>query len=229
MSALDYAGRSEARATDLKTLPDVARTFFSESAPRVILAGTAIVVVARSFVGSFGLVDLATVGLSVLLIGFIEWVIHVYWLHAPQDSYRMQRMKTGVSHRQHHVDPDSVGFLLLTAPDATGYMVVLLAWHATWPLLFAGVVGAPLLATYLTALATTYFLVGYYEWVHLLIHTSYRPKTSYFKRVASHHRLHHYRNEQYWMGVTSRLGDHTLGTAPAKSDVPLSETARTLS
>ena len=37
-----------------------------------------------------------------------------------------------------------------------------------------------------------------------------------------HHRLH-------WLGVTTNLGDRLLGTHPrAKTDVPLSATARTL-
>ena len=42
------------------------------------------------------------------------------------------------------------------------------------------------------------------------------------------HRLHHYRNENYWMGVTNHLGDHVLGTFPNKDDVPVSPTAKTL-
>ena len=167
--------------------------------------------------------------LGVLAVGFVEWVIHVYWLHAPEDSRRMEKFRSGVSHRQHHAEPESVGFLLLTAPDAISYMVVLTAWHATWPLLFAWLVGAPLFATYLTALVTSYVLLGYYEWIHLLMHTNYRPKTRYFADRTQHHRLHHYRNEQYWMGVTSTLGDISFGTNPAdKSDVPLSSTTRTL-
>ena len=42
-------------------------------------------------------------------------------------------------------------------------------------------------------------------------------------------RLHHYRNENYWLGVSSNTGDRLLRTLPKhKTDVPLSETARTL-
>ena len=108
-------------------------------------------------------------------------------------------------------------------------MVVLTLPHATWPLLFAWLVGAPLFATYLTALTTFYLLLAYYEWIHLLIHTNYRPKTRYFVNRVRHYRLHHYRNEQYWMGVTNTFGDVAFGTFPEeKSDVPLSDTTRTL-
>jgi sterol desaturase/sphingolipid hydroxylase (fatty acid hydroxylase superfamily) len=42
------------------------------------------------------------------------------------------------------------------------------------------------------------------------------------------HRLHHFRNEHYWFGVTMHLGDRVLRTYPAKDAVPPSATARTL-
>ena len=42
------------------------------------------------------------------------------------------------------------------------------------------------------------------------------------------HRLHHYKNEHYWFGVTSTVGDHLLGTTPEQSTVTKSATARTL-
>ena len=85
------------------------------------------------------------------------------------------------------------------------------------------------LGTYLTAVASTYVLLAYYEWVHLLLHSNYRPKTQYFKQRARSHRLHHYRNAQYWLGVTTKFSDVALGTLPeSTSDVPLSSTTRTL-
>ena len=86
-----------------------------------------------------------------------------------------------------------------------------------------------LLAPYLTALLAAYVSLAHYEWVHLMVHTRVKLRTPYYKRLATNHRLHHYRNEHYWLGVTSNLGDRVLGTYPAsKSDVPLSDTARTL-
>ena len=67
-----------------------------------------------------------------------------------------------------------------------------------------------------------------YEWVHFLIHTDYKPRTYPYRMLYNHHRLHHYRNEQYWFGITNTLGDHVLGTAPDKNDVPVSATAKNL-
>jgi hypothetical protein len=42
------------------------------------------------------------------------------------------------------------------------------------------------------------------------------------------HRLHHYRNERYWFGVTNPVADHVFGTHPDEDAVPPSRTATTL-
>jgi sterol desaturase/sphingolipid hydroxylase (fatty acid hydroxylase superfamily) len=49
-----------------------------------------------------------------------------------------------------------------------------------------------------------------------------------YRGIWRAHRLHHYRNEQYWFGVTMHLADHVLRTYPEKDAVPASATARTL-
>jgi sterol desaturase/sphingolipid hydroxylase (fatty acid hydroxylase superfamily) len=64
--------------------------------------------------------------------------------------------------------------------------------------------------------------------VHFLIHSTYRPKGWYYRYIYRAHRLHHFRNENYWFGVTVHLGDHVLRTFPGKDDVPVSATAFTL-
>ena len=42
------------------------------------------------------------------------------------------------------------------------------------------------------------------------------------------HRYHHFRNENFWWGVSMGLGDRLLGTAPAVEDVGRSGTTATL-
>lgn len=230
MAFVQYDRRSEERATDLHTLADVARTYFGHRSPHIILTGFGIALIVRLVVGNFGWVDLLVVGLSFALVGVVEWFIHLFLLHAPADSLRMTKFKTGAGHREHHLDPANVGWLMLGPPDAAVFLVMLLVWNATWPLALAWVLSASLLSTWLTAVVMSYFLLAHYEWTHLLVHTRYRPKLGYYRRLVTHHRLHHYRNEHHWLGVTSRVGDKALRTLPAaKSDVPLSDTARTLS
>jgi len=171
----------------------------------------------------------AVVLATLLLIGFVEWFLHLFLLHAPEDSARMVRFHTGSGHRRHHLDPNDVGWILLSWQDAAIFVMMLALWTAVWSLPVAALLGAPLAATYLTALLAAYIGMAHYEWTHLLVHTRYRPSSRFYKRLAANHRLHHYRNEHNWLGVTSNLGDRLLGTLPAdKSDVPLSETARNL-
>ena len=67
-----------------------------------------------------------------------------------------------------------------------------------------------------------------YQWSHFLIHTPYLPRTSWYRRIWRNHRLHHFKHEGYWLGVSSNLGDRALGTNPDQRTVPKSPTARTL-
>ncbi len=221
---------SDERSDDLRTRKDVFATYVRHGSPRVMLAAVAIFLPLRLAVGAFGWIDLVLVAATVLLTGFVEWVLHLLLLHAPEDSTRMTKFGTGTGHRRHHLDPHDVGWILLSAQDAAIFVVAIAGWSALWSLPVIWVLGGSLLPAYLTALLAAYVTLAHYEWTHLLVHTRYRPKSRFYKRLAANHRLHHYRNERYWLGVTSNLGDRVLGTLPAdRSDVALSDTARTLS
>ncbi|MGH7286829.1 MAG: sterol desaturase family protein [Myxococcota bacterium] len=51
-----------------------------------------------------------------------------------------------------------------------------------------------------------------YEWIHFLIHTRYRPRTSWSRRLWRNRLRHHFRNERHWYGVTMLAADRLLGT-----------------
>ena len=68
-----------------------------------------------------------------------------------------------------------------------------------------------------------------YEWTHYLIHSDHRPRTAVYRAVWRNHRLHHYKNENYWFTVTTaRTADRLFGTCPDPADVPASPTAKDL-
>ena len=174
--------------------------------------------------------DVVALLVPFLLAGLVEWFLHRFVLHAPEDSLRMTKFHTGAGHREHHLDPANIGWLMLAWQDAAFFLVLLAIWTVAWSLPLGLVLGGPLLGTYLTALAASYVGLANYEWTHLLIHCRYRPRSRFYRRLATNHRLHHYRNENHWLGITSNMADRGLGTLPSeKSDVPLSDTARTLS
>ncbi len=79
-----------------------------------------------------------------------------------------------------------------------------------------------------SAILVSFAILTAYEWTHFLIHAPYRPRGRWFKAVWRNHRLHHYKNERYWFGVTSTIGDRVIGTLPDGRSVPRSPTARSL-
>ena len=203
-----------------KSLSLIAAAFFRLTCPQLLLLLVAAAWVVRFFVGQWNLWDAAVV-LGVLAFWPIqEWLIHVFLLHLKPFTLLGRRIDPIISrnHRNHHNNPwDPV--LGVTPP------------HVIW-LYVAGIPGLWSLAMpipqAITGVAVYFCLVLNYEWVHYLIHTSYTPRTWFYKRLWLNHRLHHFKNEQYWYGVTMLSGDRLLGTQPAVAEAARSETCLTL-
>ena len=172
--------------------------------------------------------------LSLALIAvypFGEWAIHVYLLHLPPFRWRGREVElvTAKGHRRHHERPNNLRVVLLEWPDVTGLLALAVPLVA---LALAGV-GAALGLGFepralLTAEATGALLVAVYEWTHFLIHTAHRPRSRLYRALWRAHRLHHFKNEHYWHGITSTVADRVLGTSPDHREVERSATARTL-
>lgn len=171
--------------------------------------------------GDWGVRDLIPIAVIFALHPLIEWVIHVFILHhRPRKvlglrwDYHAARM-----HRLHHRDPWDIRFVLMPLP----IMVLGMAFAAalTWWL-------TPTPGLWATSMVVTAGIAVAYEWIHFLTHTSYRPKGWLYKRQWRFHRLHHFKNERYWMGVTRHGGDMLLRTFPDPDAVESSKTARTL-
>lgn len=218
------------RATDLSTKRDVLAVFVRRASPRVLAACVAALVAARVSVGGgFGLGDVVVLAVTLAIAGPVEWLIHRFLLHAPDDAWTSRRLGTGRGHREHHLDPPDIDWLMLRSVDAgvfvAAFGVITAGW--TFPLLL--VLGSPTVGPYLTAWTLAAIGLLHYEWVHLLVHTRHRCRTRYYARLARNHRRHHYRNERFWLGVTTNSGDRLLRTYPGEAaSVPVSDTARTL-
>lgn len=218
------------RTTDLTNKSETFRAFIGFGSPRVISTFAAVAVLVRLSYGNWSLGDLLIAGITLFLVGVFEWVVHLFLLHAPEDSFRMTKLRTGTGHRAHHKDPSGMVHLLLNTGESGVFAAMFGVFTALWVPVFMWVIGFEMLGPYLTGYMLALIGLLHYEWTHLLVHTRYKPKTRFYRRLARNHRLHHYRNEHNWLGVTSNMGDRILRTYPKdKSDVPLSETARTLS
>lgn len=205
--------------------PDTLRralpVFYRHWSGRLLTAYAAAALAARAALGAPGLGDLAVAAGVLALWPLQEWLIHVFILHfRPFTLFgRSVDFEVPRLHRLHHLDPWRTelvfipGRVFVMTPVLIG---ILLA--ATRP-------PADLACTGLAA----YFLLGlHYEWIHFLIHSRYRPRSAHYRRVWRNHRLHHFKNEQYWYGVTMLGGDRALRTAPEPRAIPTSPTCRTL-
>ncbi len=219
------------RGREVKTVGHAFREFRSNRSPRIIAAGIALALAARLAYGGLGWRDAAAAGAMLVIYPFGEWAIHVYLLHMPPFELFGRRvyLPTARSHWEHHREPTDLGLILLGPAEALALLLaavpaaVALIGLAVWP-----IPGPEPWGALLTAGLTGYALVFVYEWTHFLIHTAHRPRSRYYRSVWRTHRLHHFKNEHYWHGITSNVADRALGTNPDQRGVPRSATARTL-
>lgn len=204
-------------AVDTKRL--ALRALSRGRSPRYLAAALAALATARVWVGEFVWTDLAVVGVLVLVQPFVEWLIHVHVLHARPRNLGALRFDPGRDHRAHHREPRDLTILFFPLSS-------LVAGQIAFALAFTLTLGR--LPLVLTGLSTVTALSLYYEWIHLLAHTAYRPRIAYFRNIWRAHRLHHYRNENYWFGITNTIADRMLRTFPDKNAVPTSPTAQNI-
>ena len=203
------------------TLGEAFREFVRHRSARVLLFASAAAWVARGALGGWSGWDLLIPVIIVALEPFTEWAIHVVLLHWKPREVVGRRIDPLIArkHRAHHRDPKDAELVFVP-------MQVLLPSLVVGAALYLALL--PNLRLGLTTMAASYTMFAAYEWTHFLIHSTYRPKSHLYRYVWRAHRLHHYRNERYWFGVTMHAADHVLGTFPEKDAVPVSPTARTL-
>src|SRR5439155_24329994 len=156
----------ERAGTRTLSLSAAARVFAGYGSPRIIGAVAAASVVARLIIGRWGWSDLALCGGILIVEPFLEWIIHVYGLHAKPRMVFGRRLDPlyAKRHRMHHRDPRNVPLVFVPLPVLAGFLTVLFAisWFA-FPTRYLTVTS---FATMIT------FLFGY-EWTHFLIHSPY--------------------------------------------------------
>jgi hypothetical protein len=217
--------------SEITSLGEAWRGFRRKHGPWVIAAATATALVLRLAAGRPSWRDAGGAAFILVAYPFGEWAIHVYLLHLRPFRFRGRpvELATARAHRAHHENPRSLDLINFSPGEALA--ILLLAAPAAVALgdAIVALAARPLGAgPLLTMLLTGYLMVGAYEWTHFLIHTAYRPRSRYYGSIWRNHRLHHYKNEHYWHGITNTLGDRLFHTNPDQADVPRSPTARTL-
>lgn len=204
------------------TLGTAAAEFWRHPSPWLLAVALLSAITARAVVGDWGIGDALLPFAMLGLFPFLEWVIHVFILH-----WRPRRV-AGVTfdsqlaqkHREHHVEPRDVDLVFIPF-RSLAIVLVAVVGLALW--------GFPRTGMALTFLVVLLAFGLVYEWTHYLIHSDYKPKNGLYRAVWRDHRLHHYKNEKYWFGVTtSGTSDRVLGTYPDAASVPTSPTAKNL-
>lgn len=227
----DYDKRLTSERDDLKSLGNCYREFMRHFSGQAVLAAIVIVAALRIAVGNFSWRDIAVLAVVLAIQPFVEWLIHTYLLHLKpfEIGGRKIDLYTARAHRRHHKAPSVIDQTLLHPSEILGSMFLIAITSAPLiALVVALPTGGDLLAVYLSSLLWNYIGLYRYEWSHFLIHTPYIPKTRFFRSIWRSHRLHHFKHEDYWMGVTSNFGDRVLKTFPDQKDVKKSPTARNL-
>jgi Fatty acid hydroxylase superfamily len=225
-----YQRSLTSKRADLTSLSACWREFMGHYSPRAALSAIVLVLAARIYVGEWSWRDLIAPLALVSAQPFVEWVIHKYLLHLPAFELRGRRVELygSIQHRNHHRAPADLNRVLLHKVEVLSFLVQIAIVIFLLTLAVALPTGAPLLPLTLTGVAFSYAGLFRYEWSHFLIHTPYVPRSRWYRTIWRNHRLHHFKNEGYWMGVSSNLGDRLLGTNPDQRLVEKSPTARTL-
>ena len=214
--------RTDARTVkDCKTLLGSFKLFFRFPTPRLLGTKVAFFFIVNCFLGNFSPWDLA-IALGVFTYWpFQEWFLHAYALHFKPRTILGVHLDpfAGRIHRYHHRHP----WILETVFLPTRVIVALIPIH-----ILVWVIAMPTAA--LAASGIFFFTLAtlIYEWTHYITHTQYKPKSAYVQKIFRNHRLHHFKNENYWHSFTAPHIDILFGTGPEPEEVGASSTCRTL-
>jgi hypothetical protein len=202
------------------TVGGLVHTMLTRGSPRILIVLTLGFGALRLTMGGWSWVD-AVIPLAIAAWWpFQEWLIHTHMLH-----FRPRKLgpftidfAQAKKHRRHHMRPWDFGDISI--PLHT-YL------YAVPILCVVAYLGRDVPAVF-TALTTFVAFGLHYEWCHFMSHSNYVPRTQLYKTVWRNHRLHHFKNETLWMGVSTRVGDLVLGTCPDQKTVERSPNCRTL-
>jgi hypothetical protein len=211
---MQYRRHSGRMAKHTSTL-SIAAIFLAQPSPRVEAAAFLLVAGGRLFVAARGHgptpAEAVVAATLVVAMPFVEWLVHSRLLHAKAIQWRDREVLPAAAraHRAHHADPRNERLIVTPLP-------------ALLPLLPAAAATAilPSWSPRSTAGTVLTLLVLATEWVHFLVHARSSPKNAWLPRRSRAHRLHHFRNDRFWFGLTNGLADAVMGTAPNRDATP---------
>jgi len=168
-----------------------------------------------------GLLD-ACIAIGIVLYWPVqEWWMHRWLLHLPAVTIGSKTFEPAFArdHKRHHRFPNDMEYTLLPVSQIVRAGIF---YFGLGLLLFQSVSAAS------TLLSIAALMTLAYEWTHYLTHTTYKPRSAYYRKIWKLHRWHHYKNEHFWFSFTVPYIDGWLGTGPNPKEVPKSKSVRDL-
>ena len=180
----------------------------TKSSPLIALAAYSPFIILFSFINYKQNILSFSTSLIIGLGGLISWtlfeyLIHRYIFHFINDSKIVQKIHFFI-HGIHHQSPRDQERLIM--PPLPG-LIILSVFFILFKLILKHYVYA-----FLSGLLIGYLL---YAFIHYSIHT-YKPPSSFLRKLWTYHSLHHYKDAKICFGVSSPLWDLLLGTMPPK-------------
>ncbi len=150
---------------------------------------------------------------------FTEYATHRFLFHLKAPKNRLFLMLLKRLHYDHHKDPNNLKLLFLPL------------WYTLPNLVIAASIFYLIESTLTGAFS---FLMGIivmlliYEWKHYVAHRPIKPITKFGVWVKKLHLLHHFKNENYWYGVSTPFVDILFGTLKDEKKVQTSKSVRDL-
>ncbi|MFD4705182.1 sterol desaturase family protein [Gottfriedia sp. NPDC058432] len=157
--------------------------------------------------------------IGIIFFMFSEYVTHRFIFHikAPKNKLFLKFMKR--IHYDHHTYPDDLKLLFLpiwySIPNLGSLCIIyfLISRNLIQTIAF----GSGLVLMLLV-----------YEWKHYVAHRPIKPITKVGRQIKKLHILHHFKNENFWYGVSTPIFDGIFGTLKDEKEVVTSNTAKAL-
>ncbi|KPB06098.1 sterol desaturase family protein [Bacillus sp. CHD6a] len=180
-----------------------------------------LIVASMGWIGWSGLTwgALAVFVSGMLTFMFSEYLTHrfVFHLKPPKNQFLLNLLKR--LHYDHHTHPNDLHLLFLplwySMPNLSVLALIFYLIAGSWGLTVA----------FASGLMMMLFI---YEWKHYVAHRPIKPRTKFGKWVKKTHILHHFKNENFWYGVSTPFVDVLFGTLKNEKEVETSKTAKDL-
>jgi len=157
--------------------------------------------------------------LGMIMYSLAEYATHrfIFHLKPPKNAFLLKMLKR--LHYDHHTNPNELHLLFLPL------------WYSLPNIAISGAIFYFLSSSFVM---TNAFIAGimlfllFYEWKHYIAHRPLQPISPWGRWMKKVHLWHHFKNENYWYGVTNPAYDFLMGTFKDQKDVVQSKTAKNL-